>query len=221
MGIELRGAWRPDDYDAGFAALAGSGQDVHGEAAFVESLGGHSVLDAGCGTGRVAVELARRGIDVVGTDRDRAMLAAARAKAPEVEWVLGDLATVTIADAVGATRLFEVAVMAGNVMIFVDRGSEGQVLANVARHVSPGGLVVAGFQLARGKLTLDEYDDLAGEAGLVLAERWSTWSREPFTPPGDYAVSVHRKHSGARVGAAGPQGLRVPASGFVRGGGKR
>ena len=72
---------RGDVYDARFTALEQSGQDVHGEAHFVAALGVSSVLDAGCGTGRVAIELARRGIDVVGVDLDATMLAVARHKA--------------------------------------------------------------------------------------------------------------------------------------------
>ena len=51
---------RGDAYDRRFRAAAAAGADVHGEADFVESLGVHSVLDAGCGTGRVGIELARR-----------------------------------------------------------------------------------------------------------------------------------------------------------------
>ena len=50
-----------DAYDAIYQQRAAAGEDVHGEADFVAALGGHSVLDAGCGTGRVARELARRG----------------------------------------------------------------------------------------------------------------------------------------------------------------
>ena len=37
-----------------------------------------TVLDAGCGTGRVAIEPARRGIEVVGADVDPSMLATTR-----------------------------------------------------------------------------------------------------------------------------------------------
>jgi hypothetical protein len=37
-----------------------------------------------------------------------------------------------------------------------------------------------------------EYDRLAMESGLHLAERWSTWNRSPFSPDDTYAVSVHR-----------------------------
>ena len=88
-GSRLRGA----DYDAPYRQRERAGENVHGEADFIEALGPRSVLDAGCGTGRVGAELARRGIEVVGVDRDPGMLAAARAKAPDVDWRLGDLTT--------------------------------------------------------------------------------------------------------------------------------
>ncbi|MCC7366481.1 MAG: class I SAM-dependent methyltransferase [Dehalococcoidia bacterium] len=175
-----------DVYDAGYERRAAAGENVHGEADLLEWLGGRSVLDAGCGTGRVARELARRGFDVAGVDIDLEMLATARRKAPDLDWQLGDLATIELG------RTFETIVMAGNVMIFVAPGSEGAVLANMARHLGPGGQLVAGFQLQPGRLTLERYDELAAAAGLVLAERWATWDREPFVPGGGYAVSVHR-----------------------------
>ena len=57
------GELQRDDYQARFDRLAASGQDVHGEATFVRAYSPSSVLDAGCGTGRVAIELARHGID--------------------------------------------------------------------------------------------------------------------------------------------------------------
>ncbi len=58
-------------YQAKFDGLAAQGVDVHGEASLVLSFAPASVLDAGCGTGRVAVELARHGVDVVGVDIER------------------------------------------------------------------------------------------------------------------------------------------------------
>ena len=164
---------------------------MHGEATFVEALGARSVLDAGCGTGRVAIELARRGLDVVGLDADPSMLSAARAKAPEVEWVLADLSDFDLAAADGRRR-FDAVVMAGNVMIFVVPGTEGAVLERLAGHVRPGGVVVAGFQVIAGRLSLERYDELAAAAGLALAERFATWDCRPWAPGGDYAVSVHR-----------------------------
>jgi SAM-dependent methyltransferase len=183
------------DYDAKFASLERSGQDVHGEANLISALDVSSVLDAGCGTGRVAIELARRGLSVAGVDRDRDMLRAARDKAPQIDWYLDDLAQVVIPDPADPTqpRQFEAIVMAGNVMIFVDTGTEEVVVANLARHLAPGGLLVAGFQLQLGGLNLDSYDLFATRAGLELAARWSTWERAPWGGQGDYAVSVHRR----------------------------
>src|SRR3982074_3789438 len=65
---------RGDDYDAAFAARERAGQNVHGEADFVMRLQPRTVLDAGCGTGRVAIELARHGAEVVGVDLAPRML---------------------------------------------------------------------------------------------------------------------------------------------------
>jgi ubiquinone/menaquinone biosynthesis C-methylase UbiE len=160
---------------------------MHGEATFVEALGVRSVLDAGCGTGRVAIELARRGFDVVGVDADPGMLSVAREKAPQLEWVPADLSALELPG-----RRFDCAVMAGNVMIFVVPGTEGDVLERLAAHLHPGGLVVAGFQVMSGRLSLERYDELATAAGLTLADRFATWDRDPWSPGGDYAVSVHR-----------------------------
>jgi SAM-dependent methyltransferase len=185
---------RGDDYDARWQALAARGEDPHGEASFVDDLlrrtgapADAAVLDGGCGTGRVAVELARRGYRLVGLDLDAGMLGTARTKPEPVEWVLGDLATTSLG------RTFDAAVLAGNVMIFVAPGSEGAVLANIARHLVPDGLLVAGFQLQPGRFSLAEHDRLAAAAGLELVERWATWDRQPFADGGDYAVSVHRR----------------------------
>ena len=83
--------------------------------------------------------------------------------------------------------------MAGNVMIFLTPGTERDVVANMALHLRSGGVLIAGFQLQPGRLTLAEYDACALDAGLALAERWSTWDREAWVEGGDYAVSVHRK----------------------------
>ena len=172
--------------------MEAAGESIHGEADLISSFEPTSVLDAGCGTGRVSTELARRGIDVVGVDLDEAMLAAARDKAPHERWVKGDLADVEIVDEDGDLCRFDVVALAGNVMIFLTPGTEGDVVTNLARHITQGGRLVAGFQVGVGRLPLADYDAHATAAGLALESRWATWDREPFTR-GDYAVSVHRR----------------------------
>lgn len=180
---------RGADYDRRFEDLAASGMDMHGEAALVASYRPATVLDAGCGTGRVAIELARRGHDVVGVDVDPAMLEAARAKAPDLTWIEADLTD----PAFDLGRTFDVVVMAGNVLIFVPAGTEGEVIANAARQVSTGGRLVAGYSLRPGGLRPSGHDAYASAAGLVLEDRWSTWDRDPYDPADTYAVSVHVK----------------------------
>lgn len=191
-----------DDYDRRFVEAEQAGADVHGEATFVASLAppGAAVLDAGCGTGRVAVELARRGYQVVGADLDEGMLAGARAKAADLAWHVADLACPDLAGALGLApgRWFDVVVAAGNVMIFLEPGSEGAVVANLAGLLAPEGLLVAGFQLD-GRLPLEEYDAHCAGASLELAQRWATWDREPWRDGGAYAVSVHRRPAGGRA----------------------
>lgn len=183
---------RGDDYDARWRSLAATGQNVHGEADLVETLlresGGTRVLDAGCGTGRVAIELAARGFTVLGVDADAGMLQTARAKKPGLPWLEADLAD--LAGAVDAE--FDLALMAGNVAIFLRPGTEGAVLRGVSDRLVPGGLLVAGFSIRPNRLSLNRYDELAERADLQPVVRWATWSRDPFTG-GDYAVSVHRK----------------------------
>lgn len=176
---------RGADYDARWERLASEGKSIHGEADFIEGLGVSSVLDAGCGTGRVAIELARRGLTVAGVDLDPRMLAQARAKAPEISWVEADLADVDL----GST--FDCVALPGNVMIFLAPGSEHAVVQNLARHVAEGGYLVAGFQLGQG-LSLDAYDDHCRHAGLSIDARHATWEGAPFDG-GSYAVSVHRR----------------------------
>ncbi len=176
-----------DAYDEPYERRAAAGEDVHGEANFMMRLGVRSVLDAGCGTGRITRELARRGLDVVGVDLDERMLNTGKRKAPEVEWHLADLAEIDL------DRTFEAVLMAGNVMIFLTPGTEAAVLENLAKHLVPDGLLVAGFQLRPGSLTLDRFDALAAEAGLALVDRFATWDSEPWVEHGNYAVSVMQK----------------------------
>ncbi|WP_370330087.1 class I SAM-dependent methyltransferase [Mycolicibacterium hippocampi] len=183
---------RGQDYDARWQRLACSGAGVHGEADLLESLlrqhGGTDVLDAGCGTGRVAIELAARGFSVVGLDLDPEMLGTARAKAPELTWIEADL----VDAGSQLDKTFDVVALAGNVMIFVGKGTEGRVVNEMAALLKPGGLLVAGFQLREDRLTLGRYDELAAAAGLELLGRWATWDRQPFTG-GDYAVTAHAR----------------------------
>ncbi len=126
-------------------------------------------------------------------DRDADMLQVARRNAPHLAWYQQDLVHLNLSDreASDGVQRFEAIVMAGNVMLFLDTGSEGLVVARLSRHLAPGGRLIAGFQLIPGGLNLQQYDAYAAAVGLVLAERWSTWDRQLWSSESDYAVSVH------------------------------
>ncbi len=196
---DLAGDDEGEAYAARLAARAATGADMHGEADRVEVvLGGRRgrVLDAGCGTGRVAVELARRGHEVVGVDLDPSMLAVARRDAPEVPWHEADLAAL---EAVELGDPFDVVVCAGNVVPLLAAGTEPAAVAAMTGVLRPGGRLVCGFGLDVAHLpldhvpvTLDAYDAWCADAGLVLDERFATWEGAPFDGDG-YHVSVHHR----------------------------
>ena len=125
--------------------------------------------------------------------RRRAARAARERRHPTLAWHLADLAHARAADVPGP---FDAIVLAGNVMIFLAPDTEAAVLRNLAVRLAPGGLLVAGFQLRAGGLTVDAYDDCARAAGPRRRSRASrrgtarrssraatTWSRSRSGSP--------------------------------------
>jgi SAM-dependent methyltransferase len=187
------------EYAARFDQLAASGADVHGEANLVTALvpAGARVLDAGCGTGRVALRLTELDYNCVGVDLDPSMLGVARSRGPEMPWYEADLASLRLPD----EAPFDLVIAAGNVMALVAEGTGPAVVANIAAMLAPGGLLVAGFGLDAPHLPipaptvdLPGYDAWCTAAGLVLEQRLATWDGLPYGG-GGYAVNVHRRHS--------------------------
>jgi SAM-dependent methyltransferase len=172
-----------------FRTMARDGADLAGEARLLDAmLGRHSrVLDAGSGTGRVSAALAERGHTVVGVDVDPALVEAAQVDYPGPRFVLGDLARLELTD----EAPFDAAVLAGNVLVFVTPGSERDVLARVAAHVRPDGLVVTGFATDRA-YRLPAFDGDCAAVGLVREHRFATWDLRPWRDDASWAVTVLR-----------------------------
>ncbi len=180
-----------DEYDERWNRQQADGASVHGEADFVMNYEGQRVLDAGCGMGRVAIELHRRGRSVVGVDNDGDMLAYAARREPAIQWVVGDLAATDL------EQRFDIIVLAGNVLVFAEPRDRGAVVANLAGHLADGGVLISGATYGvdfSAGLTLDSYDQWCAEEGLELATRHATWDGDGFDG-GDYAVSVHRRQA--------------------------
>jgi demethylmenaquinone methyltransferase / 2-methoxy-6-polyprenyl-1,4-benzoquinol methylase len=123
--------------------LLSGGQDHRWRERLVAALGPRAkgrVLDLGCGTGDVALRLARGGGAVVGADPSRGMLLRARAKAPTLDWVQAD-----------ALHLpFKGEAFDGSTTAFVLRNlpSRRAAFAEQARVLRPGG-VAAHLELVR------------------------------------------------------------------------
>ena len=174
-----------DEYETRWDRLESRGENVHGEADFVDRYASKRVLDAGCGTGRVGLELARRGYEVVGVDNDADMLERARARESNATWLLGDLTDIKF------DRAFDTIVLAGNVLLFVDPPRRHLVVPNLAAALGDDGLLICGSSFSP-PYDLRGYDDWCHHADLELIERYGTWDRDPYRHDGDYAVSVHQ-----------------------------
>jgi SAM-dependent methyltransferase len=121
---------------------------------------GRSLLEFGIGTGRLAIELERRGIRIGGIDASERMVAALRAKAPsaDIRVVIGDYVSARMPG-----QFSVVAIVLNN--IFDPRGLSAQLalFANAARHLEPEGyFVVEAFVL----------DDSTRDGGWTVVPRF-------------------------------------------------
>ena len=170
-----------------FRTLAAEGADLAGEARLIDAMvaPGSRVLDAGCGPGRLGAALHLRGHTVVGADVDPVLIEAARTDHPGPRWEIADLSELDLAD----EPPFDIAVMAGNVLVFVAPGTEVEVLRRVAAHVRPGGRIVTGFHTDRDYRVAQLDRDIEA-ADLTLQQRYATWDLQPWTDDAEFAVSV-------------------------------
>jgi SAM-dependent methyltransferase len=98
------------------------------------------VLEVACGTGRVAIELARGGFAVTGVDVSEEMLAFARAKANDAanpRYVLGDMRTFELDDR------FDLALIPAHSFQFMTSADDQDAaLRRIHEHLVPGGRLV-------------------------------------------------------------------------------
>jgi SAM-dependent methyltransferase len=117
---------------------------------------GATVLDLGCGTGRVALYLARRGRRVTGIDRDGRFLETLELRAAErdlsVETVCADAREFDL-----ATQFDAVFAPMQLVQLFRGPSERGAMLDRAARHLRPGGVFAATLMDLEGELVGDEY----------------------------------------------------------------
>ncbi|AFC45407.1 MULTISPECIES: class I SAM-dependent methyltransferase [Mycobacterium] len=175
-----------------FRAMARAGDDLAGEARFVDAMAprGARILDAGCGPGRLGGYLAGAGHRVVGVDVDPALIAAAEQDHPGPRWLVGDLAELDL-PARGIADPFDVIVSAGNVMTFLAPSTRVRVLSRLRAHVAGDGRAAIGFGAGRD-YDFDVFLNDAVDAGFAIDVLLSTWDLRPFTDDSDFLVAILR-----------------------------
>ena len=150
----------------------------------------HRVLELAFGTGRVSLALAKEGFHITGLDLSPEMVEKARTKSvgmPKVQWIHGDM------------RSFELGTQYGCVLIpahsfhfMITPEDQLQCLAQIQKHLVPGGLLVIHLDPPE----VDWLADLIGkregacETGRILihpvsGEKFRStteWTYEPCTP---------------------------------------
>jgi SAM-dependent methyltransferase len=132
-----------------YDAFDGPRDDLPAYVCIADELGAHRVLDAGCGTGSLAILLARTGPAVIGADPAAASLEVARSKdaSNAVTWVHTDAAGVPptgadLAAGVPAAGV-DLAVMTGNVaQVFLADEDWAQALQAIGAALRPRGYLV-------------------------------------------------------------------------------
>lgn len=111
------------------------GPDAEFYTSLAAELGVSTIVDLGCGTGLITVELANDGRQVIGVDPAEAMLARARTRAggERVRWIHGDSGHLGSPSA-------DLAIMTGNVaQVFLDDCAWEKSLGDIHRALRPGG----------------------------------------------------------------------------------
>jgi SAM-dependent methyltransferase len=186
------GAATSQGYGRHFARLVDDGADLEGEARLADALVPRAarILDVGAGMGRVTAALGARGHTVVGVEPDADLVAQARTTYPGIDVLHADaldLAPALVGDP------FDLAVLVGNVMVFLAEGTERHVLSAVRRVLAPAGRVLVGFHPSGAPAGSREYppEEFVADAaasGLVVHLRASTYELHP--PSDDYTVWV-------------------------------
>jgi len=133
------------------------------------------VLDLGCGTGRVALDLAAHGHRVTGLDIDRRLADELRARASERNVPAG--AVVADARTFDLGRRFDLVLAAMQFLqLLDDRDERLRSLGRVRDHLRPGGTFAAALLNLAGEPTNEDY--LAPPPDMREQDGW-VWSSQP------------------------------------------
>lgn len=160
--------------------------DFYREPALQTHKRGQAVLEVGCGTGRLTIQLAQEGIKVVGTDLSGEMLKIARSKNAEIHWIQGDMRTFHLA------ATFGLIIIPGHSFQFM-LTPEDQVraLETFKQHLTHDGLLVIhldhqsvdwlGYLLGDSSGKFEQSKDIQHPRTGRAIRRFHAWTYEPST----------------------------------------
>jgi ubiquinone/menaquinone biosynthesis C-methylase UbiE len=178
-------------YDDSVPDWPGEIEFYRGLAARVRSNGG-TVLEIACGTGRVAIRLAKDGVKIVGLDLSPEMIAVAKQKSAglgNLRWFQGDMRAFRLKEK------FDLALIPGHSFQNLNTTQDqAACLRCIKRHLNPGGLMVMHLDHMNAE-NVRWLGELCGEKGGVFegAEQFKhpetghqtrasrAWSYEPST----------------------------------------
>ncbi|WP_308820112.1 class I SAM-dependent DNA methyltransferase [Pseudonocardia alni] len=141
---------------------------------------GGRALELAIGTGRIAIPLRQRGVEVEGIDLSEAMLAQLNAKAPDIAATCGDYTSTVVAGEFDLVYLVFNTI--GNVIT-----QDGQVatFVNAARHLRPGGtfLIETSVPQVRDRFRVFRHDEQGvgyDEYDTATQQMWSHHIRDGY-----------------------------------------
>jgi SAM-dependent methyltransferase len=181
----------PDDWFVGFQAglraqfwRAASEPWAEQEAAAIAGLldlpSGGRVLDAACGSGRIAARLAERGLDVTGIDISPEEIQAARARGSKAAFEVGDLRELPEA-------AFDAVVQWGNSFGYMPPDATLAALRSAAGALQPGGRFVLESATVAESLLPEYRSELEYEAGGITMRARHDYDVRNSRLVGDFA----------------------------------
>jgi trans-aconitate methyltransferase len=137
-------SWDANLYDRSFGFIADFGA---GLVDLLAPVAGERIVDLGCGVGKLSAEIAAKGATVIGIDADAEMIALARDKHPDIEFICAAGETFSLAAPVDA-------VFSNAALHWMKQPTP--VIARVAEALRPGGRFVAEMGAYRNVVTVTE-----------------------------------------------------------------
>ncbi|HEX5137232.1 MAG TPA: class I SAM-dependent methyltransferase [Planctomycetota bacterium] len=156
------------------------------------------VLELGCGTGRVLIPTAGKGVKIAGVDASEAMLARLREKHPAADVHLGDLRDFDL----GQRRFALVTIPFRPIAHVIEAEDHVRLFRNVRRHLAPKGRLVFDFfhpKLAFLTAPRPEKLDFERAEGDLKIRRFSSTHPHVSRQVNDIALRWEVEHKDGRI----------------------